>query len=307
MNRLAWTLRVLVMLMVAVLVAPRRRRRCERVLEEVLSDIIDRVCGVLRGRARRGKRKGCGASALLARRAGLGRIGRVRGEGVLALGSVGDGEDVKEELGLAEVRRGAASARWEGEDGHAGLAHRLVQDVARFTAGTGHQQRVRPLVGESTDGIDVDDAVLFSLGGGVCDRAQDGFDTAPRSGESAAPTVTREAPRRAASAATARGPRARPESDTATTRSSGPTHPGSGTLRRTLTGTGDPGSASMSSTSATTAEPPSEATSTERGRSRRASRSIPASSERVRASRTCAPAVASARRVPRRSQEARCS
>ena len=64
------------------------------------------------------------------------------------------------------------------------------------------------------------------------------------------------------------------------TRSSGPTQPGSGRLRRTLTGTGEPGSASSSSTSHTTADPPSEATSTERGRSPPATRSIPASSER---------------------------
>ncbi len=48
------------------------------------------------------------------------------------------------------------------------------------------------------------------------------------SGESAAPTVRRDAPRRAASAARASGPPARPDWDTAMTRSSGPTHPGSG-------------------------------------------------------------------------------
>src|SRR6478736_5783685 len=46
------------------------------------------------------------------------------------------------------------------------------------------------------------------------------------SGESAAPTVTRNAPRRAASAARARVPAARPDCDTAITTSRAPTHPG---------------------------------------------------------------------------------
>ena len=147
MSGLGWALWVLVM-MVAVLVAAGRRRRRERVVEEVLPDIVDRVRGVLRSRARRGERKRRRASALLARRAGLGRM---RGVGVLALGRVGDGEDVEEELGLAEVRRGAAGARGECEDGHAGLAHRLGHQRApehgEVVAGVGLHRVSRVEVG----------------------------------------------------------------------------------------------------------------------------------------------------------------
>ncbi len=124
------------------------------------------------------------------------------------------------------------------------------------------------------------------------------------SGESAAPMVSRAAPRRAASAASATGPSAWPDCDTATTRSMEPTQPGSGRLRRIWTGTGECGSASTSRTSAMTADPPSAATSTDRGRSPPVSRSNRASAARSTACRTCAPAVARARRVWRESRAA---
>ena len=130
---------------------------------------------------------------------------------------------------------------------------------------------------------------------------------ASASGESAAPTVNKDAPRRAASAASATGPMAYPDCDTAITRSSGPTQPGNGPSRRVVTGTGELGSVRRSRTSPTTDEPPRAAKSTARGRSPEATRSMPDSCAATTARRTWAPDRARARRLSLQSSRARAS
>src|SRR6478752_3523306 len=124
------------------------------------------------------------------------------------------------------------------------------------------------------------------------------------SGESAAPTVTRNAPRRAASAARASVPAARPDWDTAMTTSRAPTQPGSDPDEQLWTGRAAAPRDTASKRSATATEPPAAATTTPRGPTSR-SRSRPASAEAATVRRTWAPAPARARSVSLASREAR--
>ncbi len=145
-----------------------------------------------------------------------------------------------------------------------------------------------------------DEAPLTAIG--TCtpwDRAQ-----TSASGESAAPTVTRNAPRRAASAARARVPAARPDCDTAITTSRAPTHPGKEPDEQLWTGRAAAPRETASKRSATAPEPPAAATTTPRGSTSR-SRSRPASPAADIVRRTWAPAPARARSVSPESRDAR--
>ena len=120
------------------------------------------------------------------------------------------------------------------------------------------------------------------------------------SSESGGPIATSRAPRRPAASAAASASGLRPEAETAITASAAPTQPGMPALRCPTTGTGQRGPATVSSRSPVRAAVPTPATTTARGRPSSAREVRLASAASAADSRTCAPAEASARSIPRR-------